>query len=51
MKNSEKEEANNNLNDLMKYLSENLKAQKEENKTMLEQMLKDKENSQKIIQN
>ena len=40
-----KEEANNNLTDIMKALQENLKAQNEENKNMLEKMFKDKENS------
>ena len=43
--NSSKEQANNNLNNIMKYLSENLKAQSEENKSMFEKMFKDKENS------
>ena len=42
-----KEQANNNLNNLMKYLSDNLKAQNEENKTMFEKMFKDKEDSLK----
>ena len=40
-----KEEANNNLNDVIKYFSEKLKTQNEENKNMLEKMFKDKENS------
>jgi len=40
-----KEEANNNLNDLIKYFSEKLKTQNEENKNMLEKMFKEKENS------
>ena len=31
-----KDQVNTNLNNLMKYLSENLKAQNEENKTMFE---------------
>ena len=43
--NLSKEQANNNLNNIMKYLSENLKAQSEENKSMFEKMFKDKENS------
>ena len=43
-----KEQENNNINNLMKYLSENLKAQNEENKTMFEKMFKDKEDSLKI---
>ena len=42
-----KEQENTNLNNLMKYLSENLKAQNEENKTMFEKMFKDKEDSLK----
>ena len=42
-----KEQENNNINNLMKYLSENLKAQNEENKTMFEKMFKDKEDSLK----
>ena len=42
-----KEQVNNNLNNFMKYLSENLKAQNEENKTMFEKMFKDKEDSLK----
>ena len=50
-----KEQVNNNLNNLMKYLSENLKAQNEENKTMFQKMFKDKEDSLKsdkqLIQN
>ncbi len=50
-----KDQVNTNLNNLMKYLSENLKAQNEENKTMFEKMFKDKENSLKndkeLIQN
>ena len=43
--NINKEQANNNINNLMKYLTENLKAQNEENKNMFEKMFKDKENS------
>ena len=43
--NLNKEQVNNNLNNIMKYLSENLKAQSEENKNMFEKMFKDKENS------
>ena len=35
---------NNNLNDLMKYFKDNLKAQNEQNKNMMEKMLKEKEN-------
>ena len=50
-----KEEANNNLTDIMKALQENLKAQNEENKNMLEKMFKDKEsslkNNKEVIQN
>ena len=50
-----KEQVNTNLNNLMKYLSENLKAQNEENKTMFQKMFKDKEDSLKsdkqLIQN
>ena len=50
-----KEQVNNNLNNLMKYLSENLKAQNEENKTMFQKMFNDKEDSLKsdkqLIQN
>ena len=42
-----KEQVNENLNNLMKYLSENLKAQNEENKNMFEKMFKDKEDSLK----
>ena len=42
-----KEQENTNINNLMKYLSENLKAQNEENKTMFEKMFKDKEDSLK----
>jgi hypothetical protein len=53
--NLNKEQVNNNLNNLMKYLSENLKAQNEENKTMFQKMFKDKEDSLKsdkqLIQN
>ena len=40
-----KEQVNNNLNNIMKYLTENLKAQNEENKNMFEKMFKDKQNS------
>ena len=36
---------NNNLNDLMKYFKDNFKAQNEENKNMIEKMLKEKENN------
>ena len=36
---------NNNLNDLMKYFKDNIKAQNEENKNMLQKMLKEKENA------
>jgi hypothetical protein len=43
--NLNKEQVNNNLNNLMKYLTENLKAQNEENKNMFEKMFKDKENA------
>ena len=43
--NSKKEETNTNLNNLMKYLADNLKAQNEENKNILAKMHKDKENS------
>ena len=50
-----KEEANNNLTDIMKALQENLKAQNEENKNMLEKMFKDKEsslkNNKEVMQN
>ena len=46
---------NNNINNLMKYLTENLKAQNEENKNMLEKMFKEKENSlqsnKELVQN
>ena len=42
--NLNKEQINNNLNNIMKYLTENFKAQNEENKNMFEKMLKDKEN-------
>ena len=42
-----KEQVNTNMNNLMKYLSENLKAQSEENKTMFAKMFKDKEDSLK----
>ena len=45
--NLSKEQVNENLNNLMKYLSENLKAQNEENKNMFEKMFKDKEDSLK----
>ena len=41
------EEVNNNINNLMKYFTENLKAQNEENKNMFEKMFKDKENALK----
>ena len=34
---------NNNLNDLMKYFKDNFKAQNEENKNLIQQMLKEKE--------
>ena len=34
---------NNNLNDLMKYFKDNIKAQNEENKNMIQKMLKEKE--------
>ena len=37
----------NNLNDLMKYFKDNFKAQNEENKNMIEKMLKEKENNSK----
>ena len=40
-----KEQVNNNLNNIMKYLTENLKAQNEENKKNFEKMFKDKENA------
>ena len=35
---------NNNLNDLMKYFKDNIKAQNEENKNMIQKILKEKEN-------
>ena len=34
----------NNINDLMKYFKENIKAQNEENKNMIQKILKEKEN-------
>ena len=37
----------NNLNDLMKYFKDNIKAQNEENKNMIQKMLKEKENENK----
>ena len=40
-----KEQENENMNNLIKYLSENFKAQTEENKTMFEKMFRDKEDS------
>ena len=53
--NMKKEEANNNLNDVIKYFNEKLKTQNEENKSMLEKMFKDKEtsmqNNKEIFQN
>ena len=36
---------NNNLNDLMKYFKDNFKAQNEENKNMIQKILKEKENN------
>ena len=41
------EEVNNNLNNIMKYLSDNLKAQSEENKSMFEKIVQDNKNSLK----
>ena len=38
---------NSNLNDLMKYFKENIKAQNEENKNMIQKMIQEKENSNK----
>ena len=35
---------NSNINDLMKYFKDNIKAQNEENKNMIQKMLKEKEN-------
>ena len=50
-----KEQVNHNINNLMKYLTENLKAQNEENKNMFEKMFKDKEsalqNDKELLQN
>ena len=41
------EEVNANLNNIMKYLSDNLKAQSEENKSMFEKIVQDNKNSLK----
>ena len=53
--NVSKDQVNSNLNNLMKYLTENLKAQNEENKNMFEKMFKDKEhslqNDKQLLQN
>ena len=40
------DEMNNNLNNLMNYFKNHLKAQNEENKNMLEKMIKDKEKNE-----
>ena len=44
--NNANNEMNNNLNDLMNYFKDHLKAQNEENKNLLEKMIKDKEKSE-----
>ena len=40
------DEVNNNLNNLMNYFKDHLKAQNEENKNMLEKMIKEKEKNE-----
>ena len=41
------DEVNNNLNNLMNYFKDHLKAQNEENKNLFEKMIKEKENNEK----